>query len=185
MTGLLLAGGRSTRMGRDKLSLDFEGRPLAARPADVLRRIADEVLVASGDGRRLDWLGLPQVPDAVPDAGPLGGLVAGLECASHELVAVLAADMPFASADVLLLLARAWKGEDAVVSRTERGIEPLHAVYAKTAAPRLRAALVHGSRAMHEVLPLLRTREIHEPEWQVADPSARFACNVNRPQDLP
>ena len=171
-------------MGRDKVTLEFRGRSLAVWAAEALQSACVEVLVASGDARRLDWLGLPHVHDAVLDAGPLGGLVAGLEHASHELVAVVAADMPFASADVLRLLAERWTGEDAVVPRTDRGIEPLHAVYSKSAAPRLRAALEEGARAMHDVLGRLRVREVQEAEWREADPSGRLPFNVNRPKDL-
>jgi molybdopterin-guanine dinucleotide biosynthesis protein A len=89
LSGLLLAGGGSTRMGRDKTAPDFlfEGEPLAARVARLLREACDEVIVASGDGERLAWLGLPQVADAIPGSGPLRGLVAGLEAAKHQLVA--------------------------------------------------------------------------------------------------
>src|SRR6266542_3037884 len=115
MTGLLLAGGRSTRMGSDKAMMDFEGEPLAERVLRVLRAVSNAVLVASGDGERLSALGVRQVADAIPDAGPLGGIVAGLEAATTELVAVLAVDMPYASPAVLQLLAARWDGTDAVV----------------------------------------------------------------------
>ena len=171
-------------MGQDKAALTFWGRPLARWTADVLELVCDEVLVASGDGTRLEWLGLTQVADAVPDAGPLGGIVAGLEHASHELVAVVAGDMPFASVDVFGLLAGSWTGEDAVVPRTDRGLEPLHAIYAKAAAQPLRVALTEGRLAMHEALRSLRIRELEEREWRAVDPSGRFAFNVNRPEDL-
>jgi molybdopterin-guanine dinucleotide biosynthesis protein A len=184
LTGLLLAGGKSTRMGRDKAWLEFEGEPLAVRTLRVLRSICDEVLVASGDGKRLADLGAPQVADAIGDAGPLAGIVAGLEAASHELVAVLAVDMPFASAEVFRLLAASWSGQDAVVPMTARGPEPLHAVYARSAALTLRAALERGTRSMHEALRAIKTKEVPEAEWRAADLSSRFALNVNRPGDL-
>ena len=185
MTGLLLAGGRSTRMGRDKAWLEFEGKPLAGRTLRVLRSVCDEVLIASGDGERLGELRLPQVADVVPDAGPLAGIVAGLEAASHELVAVLAVDMPYASADVFRLLGERRNGEDAVLPVTARGVEPLHAIYSKAAALALRRAFEAGTRSVQEALRVLTTAEMTEEEWRAADPTARFAENVNLPEDLP
>src|SRR5919201_1260463 len=92
MTGLILAGGRGTRMGGGKAGLEVESEPLARRVAARLADACDVVLVASGDGRRLGWLGLPQVEDPIPDAGPLAGLVAGLEAATTPLVAAVAVD---------------------------------------------------------------------------------------------
>ncbi len=185
MSGLLLAGGGSSRMGADKASLEFEGRPLALRVLDVLREVADDVLVASGDGARMEWLDTEQVPDAVPHAGPLSGLVAGLERARGPLVAVLAVDMPYASVPVLRLLAGLWDGHDAVVPVTDSGLEPLHAVYATAAAPRLRAELERGERSLRRTLAGLAVRRVEREEWRAADPAGRFALNLNRPGDLP
>ena len=155
------------------------------RTLRVLRSVCEEVLVASGDGERLARLGVPQVADAVPDAGPLAGIVAGLEAATHELVAVVAVDMPFASAEVLRLLASRWEGEDAVVPVTARGDEPLHALYAKASATALRAALQSGTRSVREALRAIGTKRVPELEWRAADPAGRFALNLNRPGDLP
>ncbi|HWB72229.1 MAG TPA: molybdenum cofactor guanylyltransferase [Egibacteraceae bacterium] len=185
MTGLLLAGGRSTRMGRDKALLDWTGEPLAARVTRVLASLCAEVVVASGDGRRLGWLGLPQVADAAARAGPLGGLVAGLERAAHPLVAVVAVDMPHASAPVLRLLAERWEGEPAVVARADGRLQPLHAVWAGAAAPALRARLAAGHYSVGEAARALGAQVGEPGQWAPADPSGRFARNLNRPDDLP
>jgi molybdopterin-guanine dinucleotide biosynthesis protein A len=171
-------------MGKDKAFVEFDGEPLAHRVLRALRSVCDEVLVASGDGRRLSALGAPQVADAAPDAGPLAGIVAGLEAAGTELVAVVAVDMPFASGEVLRLLAARWSGEDAVVPVTDHGPEPLHAVYARSAAPSLRRHLGSGILAVRRVLDAVATALVSEEEWRAADPSGRFAFNVNRPEDL-
>jgi molybdopterin-guanine dinucleotide biosynthesis protein A len=171
-------------MGRDKASLLFEGRPLAERAAAALGEACDEVLVASGDGRRLAWLGLEQVADAAPDAGPLAGIVGGLERAGNDLLAVVAVDMPFASSSLLRLLAQSWRGEDVVAPVSDRGPEPLHAVYSKSALPELRARLSEGTHTMRVVLAGLRRREVDAEAWSRADPSGRFCTNLNTPEDL-
>jgi molybdopterin-guanine dinucleotide biosynthesis protein A len=185
LSGLLLAGGGSTRMGQDKTAPDFlfEGEPLVARVARLLREACDEVIVASGDGERLAWLGLPQVADALPGSGPLRGLVAGLEAARHQLVAVAAADMPFASPAVLRLLASLIGPHDAAVPVSPRGVEPLHAVYSRTTLPSFEAALREGRLAVRVALEGLDVRVVEESEWRIADPSGRFVENLNRPED--
>lgn len=183
LSGVVLAGGSSRRMGRDKALLEYGGEPLAARVARRISAICDDVVVASGDGVRLACLGLPQVADTHPGAGPLAGIVAGLEAARHELVAVVAADMPEAGPEVLASLARRWDGRSvAVVPRTGDRLEPLHALYARSAAPALRRRLDEGRRSVHEALAALGAQSV---EAAALDPTLRFARNLNEPGDLP
>jgi molybdopterin-guanine dinucleotide biosynthesis protein A len=186
MTGVLLAGGRSRRMGIDKASagFEFEGEPLAARVVRLLGDTCDEILVASGDGERLAWLGLPQVRDARAHRGPLSGVVAGLEAASNDLVAVVAVDMPFVNARLLRELARLRVEDDALIPMSARGAEPLHAVYARTAAGPLRDRLETGTLAIRAAVETLAVRYVQEDVWRTFDPSGAFASNLNRPSDL-
>ena len=184
MSGLVLAGGASRRMGRDKAQIVLGGEPLVMRAVRLLTQVCTDVVVASGDGHRLDHLGLPQVADAVPDAGPLGGIAAGLEAAHHGLVAVVAVDMPAASPAVLTLLAGLWKGEAAVVPVVQDRWEPLHAVWARSAAPGIMACLQAGDRKVRRVLANLGVRLVEEGEWAAAESTGTFAANLNVPMDL-
>ena len=181
LSGLVLAGGLSRRMGRDKALLPYEGEPLAARVAGRLALICDDVILASGDGRRLESLGWPQVADAHRGSGPLAGIVAGLEGAHHPLVAVVAADMPDASPGVLLALAQRWTGQVAVVPSISGRLEPLHAVWWQGAAPALRARLEAGQRSLHSALSALGALVV---DASALDPSLRFARNLNEPGDV-
>ncbi len=178
MTGLVLAGGKSARMGTDKAVLRLHGERLVDRAVRVLQACCAQVLVASGDGVRLTGLAVPQIADAVPDAGPLGGLVAGLEAATYDLVAVVAVDMPDADAGVLRRLADRWDGQAAVVPRADGRLQPLHAVWAKAAAPDLRALLDHGERSVTAAAERLGALVIDADGW------GPFAWNLNRPEDL-
>lgn len=178
VTGLVLAGGKSARMGTDKAVLRLQGERLVDRAVRVLQGCCAEVLVASGDGARLAGLPVPQIADAMPEAGPLGGLVAGLETAAHDLVAVIAVDMPGADAGVLRRLAGRWDGQAAVVPRTAGRLQPLHAVWAKAAAPDLRALLDHGERSVTAAAERLGALIVDADAW------GPFARNVNRPEDL-
>jgi molybdenum cofactor guanylyltransferase len=185
LTGLILAGGRSSRMGVDKALLEFEGEPLLARVAARLGTVCEEILVASGDGSRLAAFGLPQVADAVPDSGPLGGLIAGLEHAGHPLMAVVAVDMPFASTELLAAMAAMRRSEDAVVPLSADGLEPLHAVYARPAAGTLRSMLAAGTLSLRRALGSLDVTYVDSDVTGRLDPSGRFAWNLNEPGDLP
>ena len=171
-------------MGTPKALIEVEGRPLALRVAERVSLVAHPVFLATGTPGRYGDLGLPELEDARPGAGPLAALAAGLEASPHSLQAVVAGDMPFASAEVLRLLATLHIAEDAIVPVTEVGLEPLHAVYSRRALPAIRAALDEGMFALRLVLRRLRVREVGPEEWRAADPTGRFALNLNNPEDL-
>jgi molybdopterin-guanine dinucleotide biosynthesis protein A len=184
LSGLVLAGGRSSRMGRDKALIDFEGQPLVLRVADRLARAAHPVLLATGSLGRLGPVGYREVADVSGECGPLGGLLAGLEASPHELVAVVAADMPYVSPELLKFLASLSQGEDAVVPMGATGLEPLHAVYSTSALPAMRKALADGHYGLRQLLSDLRVREVRAFEWSPSAIDPRFAFNINTPEDL-
>lgn len=181
MTGVVLAGGRSRRMGTDKALLEWDGTPLVDVVAGALAECCAEVLIASGDGVRLGRPG--EIADAVPDAGPLGGVLAAMESAAHPLLAVVAVDMPHASAAVLRALADALGDADAVVPVVQGRTHPLHAVYRTRVAPLVRAYLEDGGRSVMGLLEGISVREAGVEVWDAVDPAGRFAVNVNRPAD--
>jgi molybdopterin-guanine dinucleotide biosynthesis protein A len=184
MAGLVLCGGASTRMGTEKALMQFDGEPLIRRVARRLASVASPVLLATGVRGRLGDLGYEEVEDVVAGAGPLSGLVGGLAESPHELMAVVAVDMPFVSPPVLALLARLVGEHDAAIPATAHGLEPVHAVYSVRSLRRLRSSLDAGRLALHEVVGTLDVRRVEEAEWRTADPSGRFAVNVNRPEDV-
>jgi molybdenum cofactor guanylyltransferase len=183
LSGLVLAGGASRRMGRDKAFVEVAGVRLLDRVLAVLDGLCDEVLVASGSGRRLE-VGRGEVADVLPGGGPLAGIVAGLEAATHPLVAVVAVDLPYASAAVLRVLADCWTGEPAVVPVVGGRLQPLHAVWFRDAAPALRGRLAGGQRGVIAAATALGARTAGPEVWGRADPSGEFARNVNEPHDL-
>lgn len=184
LAGLVLCGGGSRRMGREKALLEVGGHPLVLHVAERVAKVADPVLLAPGSPGRLGPLGYPEVADVLPGAGPLAGLAAGLQASPHALLVVVAVDMPSASPHVLALLADLHRGEHAVVPVTAAGPQPLHALYARDALPILRRNLLGGRQAVREALRDLRVRWVPEAEWRKVDPSGRFSLNLNRPEDL-
>jgi molybdopterin-guanine dinucleotide biosynthesis protein A len=173
-------------MGVDKALLEVGGRPLVLRVAERVGRACDPVMLAPGRTGRLGELahGFSEVADAAPGAGPLGGLIGALEASPHRLTAAVAVDHPFASPELLELLASSCGDAHAAVPRTARGLEPLHAVYARSAVAVLRGALDAERVALHAALSELRVVEVPPSRWRAVDPDARFAINLNGPEDL-
>jgi molybdenum cofactor guanylyltransferase len=192
ISGILVAGGASRRMGRDKRTLAVDGEPLIVRVARVVAGLCDELVVATRRGDPFDRdLLAPFAPvwvcDAYSNAGPLAGIQAGAAAARGGLLFVVAVDMPLLTPSVLrLLVDRAAERSDveAVVMRSERGLEPLLAVYRPTVEPVARALLDAGERRAAALLDRLRVTSVGPDEWQLAAQGRDVALNVNEPADL-
>ncbi|HVC39235.1 MAG TPA: molybdenum cofactor guanylyltransferase [Candidatus Dormibacteraeota bacterium] len=193
MLGLLiLAGGRSARMGEDKAGLPFPG---AADPA-LIFRVAGAVADMAGPpviaGPRDYGSGWTLVPDDPQLTGPVAGLVAGLAASATELVLVLAADLPFPSpglARALAARARTASWAQAVIPSRAGELEPLFAVYRASAAADLGRAARQLSRpgqgpSLRQTVAAIRHLEVSEPEWRDWDPQARSFLNCNTPAEL-
>jgi molybdopterin-guanine dinucleotide biosynthesis protein A len=176
--GFVLAGGRSTRMGRDKALLPAGPRTLLEHVAELVREAAGNVTLI-GPAERYAHLGIPMVPDAVESQGPLGGLFTALEATSADWNLIVACDMPGLTAEFLrtLLDAAELAGKDCLAPVTAQGIEPLCAVYHRRVASA-------AARALHAKLLKMQdfARSLDTVEWPVADPA--ILRNVNTPQDL-
>lgn len=182
LTGLVLAGGRGTRMGADKAVIEIGGVRLVDRAVRLLSGICHEVLVATGE-RPLTVPGARCIADAAGGQGPMAGIVAGLQHASTPLIAVVAVDMPNASADVLRALAALWEGEAGVAPQVDGILEPLHALYAGGWADRYGALLQAGQRSPRRALEVLGARVVGREVWGHLAAGA-FARSLNRPEDL-
>lgn len=187
LTVAIQAGGESRRMGVDKGQVDFRGQPLIARVLERLAPLADEFLVTTNHPEDYAFLKVHCLPDVLPGYGALGGLYTALGAARHALVAVVACDMPFANADLLVyqreeILAAA---ADAVIPRTPQGLEPFHAVYRKaTCLPLVKSALEAGQRRVDSWFAQAKIRYLTPEEIARHDPRGLAFLNVNTPHEL-
>lgn len=182
-TGLILAGGDSRRMGRDKTALEFDGQTLLQRAVDLLQGVFPQVLVSVRQPR--GDVAAPQVLDELPDAGPLAGLCAGLARSATPWVFAMAADMPFLRPEVIRELAARRDGYDAVVPVVQGHPQPLAAYYAATALPALRAVLAGpGKRSLRAALEQLNVVFVHEDQLLSADPARQSFIDLDTPADL-
>ncbi|MGH2726626.1 MAG: molybdenum cofactor guanylyltransferase [Actinomycetota bacterium] len=185
MAAVVLAGGRSSRMGADKATVPFCGARMIDVVIERLRGLTDEVVVCARQRGALEPILVPVVEDAEAYAGPLPALVAGIRAAGTSRVVAVACDMPFLNVPLLAHLAGALDEDvDAVVPVTADGPQPLHAAYGDCAVEPLLAALAAGERSLRGALERLRVRWVDEEVWRRLDPSGRSFRNVNTPDEL-
>jgi len=181
-TALILAGGKSSRMGGvDKTLIEVGGRSLTERVVEVVAPLFGEVIVASGvPGKFAGIAGVREVADRERDVGPLAGMLAGLDACRTEWAFVVAADMPCLSEPLILRVVAA-AGPDvlAAAPRHDRFREPLHAAYHRDVIPVIERYLEDGQRSVNRLLDRIRVRWV-----DVADEDLACFKNVNRPDDL-
>jgi molybdopterin-guanine dinucleotide biosynthesis protein A len=184
VTAIVLAGGRSSRFGGDKLAADLGGRSVLARTVEVVRTVADETIVV---GRTGDLPGVSYLADERPFDGPLAGLATGLRAVSGEIALVVAGDMALADVNLLrhLLAELGATDRPAVAIRESGSIRPLPlAVRRPDASAAAETALAGGQRSLRAVLDGLELVVVEEPAWRALDPDGDTLLDVDTPDDL-
>jgi len=187
LTVCIQAGGQSSRMGEDKALKTFLGRPLIQRVIERLAPIADELIVTTNRPEDYSFLSLRLIPDLNPGRGALGGLYTAIASASNPFVAVVACDMPFASATFFEAATRLMveEGVDVVIAKSEEGYEPLHAIYRRgTCLPAIQAAIDADEWKVIAWFPQVKVRVLTPEEIKHYDPSGLAFWNVNTPEEF-
>ena len=192
--GIVLAGGKSSRMGGgDKALLPLGGRPLLAHVVERLApQVAEIVLNANDDPDRFAAFGLPLVADRLAgQMGPLAGIHAGLAWAKanrpeHSFVITVAADTPFFPADLVSRFCAATSMTDPklVVSRSESGVHPVFGLWPVSLAPHLEDSLRRGARKALDFVAAQQAREVAFPPIEIGGRAVDPFFNINRPEDL-
>jgi molybdopterin-guanine dinucleotide biosynthesis protein A len=182
--GFILAGGRSSRMGRAKGLLAFGGEPLVVHVARLLEFTGEAPAVIGPPGVYAS-LGMRVVPDDGENLGPLGGISTALRIATCEWNLIVGCDLPFLTREWLeFLIARATgSAADVVMPLNERGFEPLCAMYRKSARRAIAETLERGVRKITDGLAGLTLASIAPADWKAFDPCGRLFKNVNTPED--
>lgn len=193
LSGIVLAGGESRRMGVNKAMLEIEGVPVIAHVSSQLSGVAKRVMISCSerDSEEYRFLGLPIITDLFPELGPLGGVHAGLTNSRTEWNAVVACDLPFASGELLrymlTLLEGAERGTQAILPVSAEGkVQPLLALYHKSVLPSLEQALIEQRSKVMDWLKELNV--IYVPEAQFPknvreNGLPNVLLNMNTPED--
>ncbi|HEY3975149.1 MAG TPA: molybdenum cofactor guanylyltransferase [Candidatus Sulfotelmatobacter sp.] len=185
VAAFILAGGKSTRMGTDKAFVPLDGRTLLTRSLELAQSVTSNVRIV-GDPAKFAAFA-PVVDDIFPGCGPLGGIHAALRASSAELNLMLAVDVPFLSAALLeYLIGRARNSPSAIVTvaQTERGWQPLCAVYRREFADAAEQALHAGRYKIDALFDDSRTQVVSEDELIAAGFTPTMFRNLNTAADV-
>jgi len=184
ITGIILAGGKSARMGQDKAFIEVDGVPIILRIFAVFNRLFRETIIVANEKEPYTELNIPVYSDLVPGQGALGGLYTGLVYSTFSYSFCVACDMPFLDRALIEYLLTRIEQYDAVVPRTSDGLQPLHAVYSKQCLDPIRHLLDLKKTKIMDFYPLIRLGIVDEKEFLPLDPDKRSFTNVNTPEEL-
>ncbi|MBI5290176.1 MAG: molybdenum cofactor guanylyltransferase [Chloroflexi bacterium] len=188
LTGVVLAGGYSSRLGGSKPSVEVAGMPLLQYALTALGSMVDEVVITIAPDQTLPSLRsdvqVVVCEDLLPDRGPLTGIFTGLQCARSEYAIVIPCDAPFIEPELLRLLLDSRHGHDAVIPVVDGRPDVMLGVYRKTCIPALERALNSDDFAVSAFLRHLRVCYIDEEQLREADGMLRSFFNVNSREQL-
>jgi molybdopterin-guanine dinucleotide biosynthesis protein A len=185
ITGVIQAGGKSTRMGgQPKALLPLGGQRIIERVVNVVRAVTDDVLLVTNTPELYADLGLAMVADVFPDHGSLGGIYSGLRSAAGDAIFTVACDMPFLTPGVARLVIDRAHEADVVVPKVGEQFETLHACYGKVCLRPMESRLRAGQLRIVGFFPDVRVLVISETDVaRLRDPALAF-MNVNTPEEL-
>lgn len=183
MTGIVLAGGKSRRLGRDKALLSVGDSTLIERVIGIVSQVVDPVMVISNPPEKLKMLRVPVVADLIPNRSALGGIFTGLSVSRTPQNLFVACDLPFVSPDLLRLLIDLADGYDVVIPQSEGGYEPLCAVYSKNCLDPIRKQMERGDLRVRAFFPNVKVKVVDQEALQPYDPEEKAFFNINTDEE--
>ena len=189
VTGIILIGGRSSRMGSDKALLPVEGSTLLQYCVTTIAKVVDEIVVVNGANRDIREIhsDVPLVfgQDRLINEGPLIGIAAGLELARASVVVVTAVDMPLIRSELLeLLIKRVDNNHKWVVPIADGRPQPLCSALLTSSLSTINTKILEGVRAPMALSGDLNAYMLEEDEWKEADPNGQSFKNINTPKEF-
>ena len=184
MTSIVLAGGKSSRLGRDKALEKIGGEYLIERVIGSLSQLGDDIIVVTAAPNQLSKLNVEKVLDTYPRTGAKVGLCTGLNASLSFYSLVVACDMPFLNINLLRHLLDSASGFDAVIPKIGDKIEPLHAVYSKNCIPILEEQIGKDRLKISDLFSEINVRYVEAGEIEKYDPLHLSLYNINSEGDL-
>ncbi len=187
MTSIVLAGGKSSRLGRNKALQLVGGKSLIQWVIDRLATVSAEIIIATAHGEEIPCssdVRLTTVADEYPGRGPLAGIYSGLIASPAPRAIVVGCDTPFLSTGLLEYMTRISPTFDVVIPRIKDRVEPLCAVYSKSCVAPIRQLLQQNELKIIELFPMVRMRYVEEDEVDSLDPEHLSFFNINSQADL-
>lgn len=183
MTGIILAGGQSTRMGTEKGLVMFRGKPLIRYALDVLTPLCTEILISS-PAEAYHHFGHEVIPDDISGIGPMGGLFTCLKRSKNKLNLVLSCDMPFVTAEIFQrLIEKRGASLVCVPWHGQEHYEPLCGIYHKDLVPYLYSRIQQNIYKLPDLFKEISFKPVHADEL-CPDPGRHCFVSINKPEDL-
>ena len=184
VTGVILAGGASSRMGSNKAFLPLKGVRFIENVYRTLAELFEEVMVVTNSPEQYTFLPCRKVPDLYPGKGVLAGIHSGLMHSKEPAIFAVACDMPYLNAELIRYLTSLSAGADLIIPSTDSGFEPLHALYRKGCLPAIEELLQsEANRRVIALLSRVRVREVHSEVIASFDPEFNSFTNINTPEE--
>jgi molybdopterin-guanine dinucleotide biosynthesis protein A len=184
VSGIVLAGGQSSRLGTDKSFVNVNGQSLIEQIVAKLTKLSEDVIIVTNSPEKYDHLEVRLVGDIYPGKGALGGIYSGLRAAANAYSLVVACDMPFLDLNLLRYMILLARGHDVVIPRIGELLEPLHAIYSKGCLKPIDRLLARGGLKIIDFFSEVRVRYVEKDEVDIFDPQHLSFFNVNTPNDL-
>lgn len=184
MTGIILSGGKSSRMGTNKAFITVDGERLIDRTVRIFSELFSEVMIVTNTPLEYIDLNVQMVTDIIRGKGSLGGIYTGLFFSSFEHSFAAPCDMPFLNKEFIEYMISRRDNYDIVVPETADGLQPLHAIYAKRCVPVIRKLLEVDKLKITGFYKGFRLLNIGEKDIRPFDPESRIFLNVNTQEDL-
>jgi len=184
ITGVILSGGKSIRMGKNKAFIQVEGVPIIERIHNLFRELFQEVIIVTNETDLFSNFDSKIYSDLIPDKGALGGLYTGIVLSSFYYSFCVACDMPFIKRSVVQYLIENVANEDVIVPRTKDGLQPLHAIYSKNCVDPIRKKIGEGKSKIIDIYDQVNVKIVDEKDFLCFDPRRESFINVNTPEEL-
>jgi molybdopterin-guanine dinucleotide biosynthesis protein A len=190
ITSIILAGGRSSRLGREKLAEVIAGKSLIERAVSSLISLSQEILIVISQKQARSSLSLYTYPEAktvvdlYPGKGSLIGIYTGLVHSTNSINLVVACDMPFLNLDLLRYMVKVAPGFDVVIPRIGDQMEPLHAVYSKNCIAPMESLIMQDNLKVTAFFDSVKVRYVEKEELDRIDPERLSFFNINTEADL-
>lgn len=184
ITGIILAGGKSSRYGANKAFVEINGVQLIERVITVMGSVFEHLILITNTPHEYTYLNLPMYEDLIKGLGPIGGILTGLEAISDESGFFMACDMPFINGDLIHYMVEVSDDYDAVVPRISWKMEALHALYKKSCLTAIKELIESNEYQTIKFFNKIRVRYVDWDEIRAFDPKQRSFFNINSPQEL-
>ncbi len=184
VTGVVLAGGKSARMGLDKASLLIDGRQMIMYVVDALREAFSNIMIVAKDANDFHAPGVKTVGDCIRGHGPLVGIYSALSVCQTPYCFVIACDMPCADPALMKWMVSACKGYDVFVPKVNSYLEPLFALYSKQCITPIKNCLAKGDYSVRSIFSQVNVGFAHESKIRAIDPKLRSFVNINTKDDF-